>query len=301
MVELNLQEKKMFFFESLYRYLIFMQEAFKTPTQTLNRISFQETAVSSTSAIEIIPEDADPLSSSSAAPDLIDFTETKEATEEFPVLPASAGEDAITTTTSGLNELAPPPPPPLQQQQQQQQQEEEEEEKEKESVLVEIPATTTVPAPAVECVTPPPSFASTKRSLQSLQDDDGGGDDDSEAEDQQLPALETDDAPVPTIPTSTTTTTTTPAAAVVSDTEAPESAERTALLSREFLESNPSQLTVFGLASLMEDMVDQQLAIFFRNNHFNVLYVAKNKPIFSSSFISLFSMLPPSTLHLITH
>ena len=46
---------------------------------------------------------------------------------------------------------------------------------------------------------------------------------------------------------------------------------REALLSQEFLESNSSQLTVYGLSSLLDNMGDQQLAVFFRNNHFNVL------------------------------
>jgi hypothetical protein len=50
-----------------------------------------------------------------------------------------------------------------------------------------------------------------------------------------------------------------------------EAAIRDALLAQEFLENNPSQLTVYGLSSLIENMGDQQLAVFFRNNHFNVL------------------------------
>ena len=44
-----------------------------------------------------------------------------------------------------------------------------------------------------------------------------------------------------------------------------------ALVAREFLESNPSQLTIYGLSALIDGMSDQQLAVFFRNNHFNVL------------------------------
>jgi hypothetical protein len=44
-----------------------------------------------------------------------------------------------------------------------------------------------------------------------------------------------------------------------------------AILAQEFLESNPSQLTVFGLASLYDGIADGELSVFFRNNHFNVL------------------------------
>jgi len=46
---------------------------------------------------------------------------------------------------------------------------------------------------------------------------------------------------------------------------------RNALLVKEFLESHPSQLTVYGISCLMEHMADGQLAVLFRNNHFNVL------------------------------
>ena len=44
-----------------------------------------------------------------------------------------------------------------------------------------------------------------------------------------------------------------------------------ALVVREFLENNPSQLTVYGIACLSEQLAEGQLAVFFRNNHFNVL------------------------------
>lgn len=44
-----------------------------------------------------------------------------------------------------------------------------------------------------------------------------------------------------------------------------------ALLAREFLESNPSQLTVHGLCALQQGLQNGQLAVFFRNNHFNVV------------------------------
>lgn len=55
-----------------------------------------------------------------------------------------------------------------------------------------------------------------------------------------------------------------------------EAAVHDALVAREFLESNPSQLTVCGLSALMDGMADQQLAVFFRNNHFNVLLRSGN-------------------------
>lgn len=51
-----------------------------------------------------------------------------------------------------------------------------------------------------------------------------------------------------------------------------ERAVRDALLIREFLDGCPSQLTVHGLASLVEGLEGGQLAVFFRNNHFNVMY-----------------------------
>jgi hypothetical protein len=43
------------------------------------------------------------------------------------------------------------------------------------------------------------------------------------------------------------------------------------LLIQDFLETHSSQLTVFGLTSLQEDLADRSLAVFFRNNHFNVM------------------------------
>ena len=41
---------------------------------------------------------------------------------------------------------------------------------------------------------------------------------------------------------------------------------------RDFLEANCSQLTVYGLASLHASLRENQLAVFFRNNHFNTLF-----------------------------
>jgi hypothetical protein len=43
------------------------------------------------------------------------------------------------------------------------------------------------------------------------------------------------------------------------------------LLIQDFLETHSSQLTVFGLTSLQEDLANCSLAVFFRNNHFNVM------------------------------
>ena len=46
---------------------------------------------------------------------------------------------------------------------------------------------------------------------------------------------------------------------------------KSALVARDFLESNSSQLTYHGITSLQEGLLEGQLAVFFRNNHFNVL------------------------------
>ncbi|GAX73709.1 hypothetical protein CEUSTIGMA_g1162.t1 [Chlamydomonas eustigma] len=47
---------------------------------------------------------------------------------------------------------------------------------------------------------------------------------------------------------------------------------RQALLIQQFLEANCSQLTWFGLVAMASRMRDNQLAVFFRNNHFNVIF-----------------------------
>ncbi len=77
--------------------------------------------------------------------------------------------------------------------------------------------------------------------------------------------------PLPATTPAATMTTTTKSEGTGTSATTSEAAVREALLSQEFLESNPSQLTVYGLSSLIENMGDQQLAVFFRNNHFNVL------------------------------
>ena len=46
---------------------------------------------------------------------------------------------------------------------------------------------------------------------------------------------------------------------------------KSALISKDFLESNSSQLTYYGITSLQETLDEGQLAVFFRNNHFNTL------------------------------
>ena len=50
-----------------------------------------------------------------------------------------------------------------------------------------------------------------------------------------------------------------------------------ALAIKEFLESHPSQLTVYGLVSMNDRLQEDQLAVFFRNNHFNVLLKHSNE------------------------
>jgi hypothetical protein len=46
---------------------------------------------------------------------------------------------------------------------------------------------------------------------------------------------------------------------------------KSALVAKDFLESTSSQLTYHGITSLQEGLLEGQLAVFFRNNHFNVL------------------------------
>lgn len=51
---------------------------------------------------------------------------------------------------------------------------------------------------------------------------------------------------------------------------------KAALLAKDFLEGNSSQLTVYGLACLVDQLREGQLAVFFRNNHFNVILKHEN-------------------------
>jgi hypothetical protein len=46
---------------------------------------------------------------------------------------------------------------------------------------------------------------------------------------------------------------------------------RDAFLARAFLDASPSQLTYAGLAALHSGLREGQLAVLFRNNHFNVV------------------------------
>lgn len=80
-----------------------------------------------------------------------------------------------------------------------------------------------------------------------------------------------DDLPLPSGGSQPPATPPPAAPAVPSGATQSEAAVHAGLVARDFLESNPSQLTVYGLSALMDGMSDQQLAVFFRNNHFNVL------------------------------
>ena len=46
----------------------------------------------------------------------------------------------------------------------------------------------------------------------------------------------------------------------------------TALIAEQFLERTASQLTYHGLCELNTQVKDDELAVFFRNNHFTTLY-----------------------------
>lgn len=46
----------------------------------------------------------------------------------------------------------------------------------------------------------------------------------------------------------------------------------TALVAEQFLESSASQLTYHGLCELCTQLKEDELAVLFRNNHFNTLY-----------------------------
>jgi hypothetical protein len=50
------------------------------------------------------------------------------------------------------------------------------------------------------------------------------------------------------------------------------SARRDAAIAQAFLETHASQLTVYGLSALHDALRERQLAVFFRNNHFNVIF-----------------------------
>ena len=48
------------------------------------------------------------------------------------------------------------------------------------------------------------------------------------------------------------------------------------LVAQNFLEESASQLTYHGLCELVLNMKDNELAIFFRNNHFSTIYKHNN-------------------------
>ena len=48
------------------------------------------------------------------------------------------------------------------------------------------------------------------------------------------------------------------------------------LVAQNFLEESASQLTYHGLCELVSTMKDNELAIFFRNNHFSTIYKHKD-------------------------
>lgn len=48
-----------------------------------------------------------------------------------------------------------------------------------------------------------------------------------------------------------------------------------ALICQEFLDDSASQLTYHGLSELASRLKDNQLAVFFRNNHFSTIYKHK--------------------------
>ena len=47
---------------------------------------------------------------------------------------------------------------------------------------------------------------------------------------------------------------------------------RSGLLIEQFLDENRSQLTHYGILQLNQTMRDNQLAVFFRNNHFSTIW-----------------------------
>ncbi|KAL4430888.1 hypothetical protein ABPG75_006144 [Micractinium tetrahymenae] len=59
-----------------------------------------------------------------------------------------------------------------------------------------------------------------------------------------------------------------------------EAAVRDALLVQQFLEGSPSQLTFHGLVALQEGLRPNQLAVFFRNNHFNTLFKGPDSQLY---------------------
>lgn len=61
------------------------------------------------------------------------------------------------------------------------------------------------------------------------------------------------------------------------DKNSSEAIVREGLLAESFLEQNASQLTYHGLCELNSEIKEEELCVFFRNNHFNTLYKFKGK------------------------
>ncbi len=59
--------------------------------------------------------------------------------------------------------------------------------------------------------------------------------------------------------------------------------DRLGLLIEQFLDENRSQLTHYGILQLNQTMRDNQLAVFFRNNHFSTIW--KNQVKSFNSFV----------------
>ena len=59
--------------------------------------------------------------------------------------------------------------------------------------------------------------------------------------------------------------------------------DRLGLLIEQFLDENRSQLTHYGILQLNQTMRDNQLAVFFRNNHFSTIW--KNQVKSFNSFL----------------
>lgn len=66
---------------------------------------------------------------------------------------------------------------------------------------------------------------------------------------------------------------------------------RECLLLEQFLDENQSQLTFYGLLQLNETMRNNELAVFFRNNHFSTIWKNQVKSLFLLIIINPFDCL----------
>ena len=62
-----------------------------------------------------------------------------------------------------------------------------------------------------------------------------------------------------------------------------------ALISEEFLQTTASQLTYHGLSEIAGTVAENQLCVFFRNNHFSTLYKHKVRAYILRSISTLIS------------